>query len=108
VNYQNLTGAVRVEPSAYRVSLLPAADPEVWHWTLEVQAASQTEDLWRIEHVGMFLTSAEDWGYPGEAGKWPLEKALELARKHAPNVWVNRVSAADRYQQRGYGPGKRQ
>jgi hypothetical protein len=90
-------------PTAYTVTCLPDETPDANSWELTVEYRGR--GLWAIKRWSNCLSRNGEWDYehiPSEREdewlaehRFPLEEALELAKKAAPDVIVNGMTAAD-------------
>lgn len=109
---------IRTEAVAYTVSAWPqdlADDPERGHWTCRV--AHRGRGLWAVVRGdadgGPVLDSSGRWDFepiPSEreddwlqAHRFPLERALELAREACTGIVVNGMNVAAWKRARGAG-----
>ena len=96
-------------PTAYAVSVVPFdhPSPDAHSFTLTVQRTNfQNEQLgWAIRRASFCLSSNGEWDYEPlpssrdddwlEAHRFPLQRALALAERHAPDVKVNGWRASE-------------
>lgn len=85
---------VRVSPTRYEVSTLPEDFPEGYMWTISVEYRGR--GLWAVLQGGEALGTDGTWDWEPsssnrddewlETHRFPLEKALELAREAAPKI----------------------
>jgi hypothetical protein len=93
-----LTPTVRV--TTYTVTCLPPDTPDAEAWQITVERRSR--DMWAIRQRSWFLTSGGRWEVAGERedGGWltehhfPLNEAIELAKRAAPHVIVSGLTPA--------------
>ena len=96
---------IYTRPTAYDVSVWPEAeeciDSDTWKVTVEYRGHGK----WAVMEGPYCLSAAGEWGYemrPSERDdewlathRFPLDDALDLARKHAPDVTVNGMTATE-------------
>lgn len=89
-------------PTKYTVSALPE-DIGEYAWDLTVEYRGN--DTWAVSRHSQCLGSDGTWDWEPQPSsreddwlathRFGLQEALELARKEAPNVWVNDLQPAD-------------
>jgi hypothetical protein len=94
--------AAEVRITAYAVSILPESHPEVRNFTIRILSRGG-QDRWVLEHAASFLAETGQWDAysPADAAVFTSERAIELAREHAPHIGMGDgqvwLSAADVY-----------
>lgn len=83
---------------AYKVTTLPEDDPEVHHWTINVQRRQRRQ--WCIQHGGRYWNFVSGrWEYRSAAEDryryTDLDTALAKAQELAPLVRTNGFTAAE-------------
>lgn len=92
-------------PTQYDVSIWPpeieCMDSDTWKLTVEYRGRG----LWAVCQGRAVLGSDGEWGWemrPSEredawlaTHRYPLDAALDLARKHAPQVMINQMTATE-------------
>lgn len=94
---------VYVEPTCYEVSCLPPEYKARCHFTLTVEYRGN--DRWAICRHGMCYDTDGEQEYEALSTgrtddfrvrfRFPLDEALEVARRLAPDLKVNRFTVAD-------------
>lgn len=92
--------APMVRPVQYEVSCLSENDPARRHYTLRV--VHKGSEKWAVTDGPLSLGAGGEWDYErGEGPEWlkehrfDLATALDLARKHAPEVELNDQTVRD-------------
>lgn len=108
-----------VRATRYVVSVLPEDFHDAYNFDVVVEYRGPMEvggdpDRWAVmSHIGSCLSDDGTWDYePSPSNRtdgwkqrhrFPLEKALELAKQAAPDVVVNGMTPAQAYAR--FGPG---
>jgi hypothetical protein len=109
-------GGVYARPTSYDVSVWPpgigCADADTWKLTVEHRGRGE----WAVMRHRICLGSDGEWSWesiPSEreddwlaTHRFPLAEALDLARRHAPDVRINGMTATEvleRHRQRHPG-----
>jgi hypothetical protein len=96
---------VYVRPTEYEVSVWPdgeeCIDANTWKLTVQYRGRG----LWAVKQGSVCLGSDGEWDWesiPSEREdewltihRFPLDAALDLARKHAPDVRINHMTATE-------------
>lgn len=84
------------EATRYTISVLPPDDPWRRHFQIHVSQVRMDADEWTVGHLGEWAHDDGTWSPAvGERPTFPLEVALELARRLAPSVETNDRTALD-------------
>ena len=97
--------AVREKVTAYEVSILPEDHIDAGHFTIRVEYRGR--GLWAVLRHGFCWGTDGEWDYESSPSnredewlathRFPLERALELAREQAPRMSVNGTTAEQAY-----------
>jgi hypothetical protein len=90
------------EPVGYLVSMIPEIGYDASSWSIKVERRGP--DAWAVIHHSRCLHRSGRWDYEpipsSRTDRWikshrfPLDEALKLAKKVAPNVRVNGLTPA--------------
>jgi hypothetical protein len=81
-----------VRPITFAVTCLPDS-PEAHLWTIEV--AHRGRNLWAATRMGDCLGASGEWeGWESPEHRFPLDRALEVAKAAAPGLTVNQWTVA--------------
>jgi hypothetical protein len=90
---------VAIWEAAYEASLLPRTDAKAHLFTIRVE--DRGGGRWSVTHLGAWLSRSGQWDeLPSHDDDWieqhsfSRDDALQAARRHAPSVGVNGITAA--------------